>query len=210
LTLAIGIGATTAMFSLVNAVLLRPLPFAEPAGLARIYTEIQTPDGAQPRFRAATNEFLALRRDSQSWASLDAWSASAANVRDRFGAVADQRRGGNRRPSSRRSRAAGARPAPRAARRRARRPLVALISYRLWQNAFGGDPAIVGRDLVLNGRAAFDRRRDAGAVRVPDRRVVHRRRVGPDPDRSPRSRYYDHSVWMLGRLEAGACRCRRR
>jgi len=190
------------MFSLVNAVLLRPLPYAEPAGVARIYTQIQTPDGAQPRFRAATNEFLALRRDSQSWASLDAWSASAANVvtgseplRVNAAAVTgdlietlgvqpvlgrlllpqDDELGG---------------------------PLVALISYRLWQNAFGGDPAVVGRDLMLNGarhsivgvmpeRFAFP----IGESFTVD--VWAPMRIDPDLP------VYDHSVWMLGRLKPG-------
>ncbi|HUO68231.1 MAG TPA: ABC transporter permease, partial [Gammaproteobacteria bacterium] len=202
LTLAIGIGATTAMFSLVNAVLLRPLPYAEPAGLARIYTEIQTPDGVQPRFRAATNEFLALRRDSQSWTSLDAWSASAANavtgsepVRVNAAAVTggliqtlgvqpvlgrllvpqDDELGG---------------------------PLVALISYRLWQNAFGGDPAVVGRDLVLNGA------RHSIVGVMPERFAFP---IGESftvdawaPMRiDPALPVYDHSVWMLGRLKPG-------
>ena len=201
LTLAIGIGATTAMFSLVNAVLLRPLPYAEPAGLARIYTEIQTPDGVQPRFRAATNEFLALRRDSYSWASLDAWSASAANllasepVRVNAAAVTgnlietlgvqpllgrllvpqDDELGG---------------------------PLVALISYRLWQNAFGGDPAVVGRDLVLNGA------RHSIIGVMPERFAFP---LGESftvdvwtPIRiDPALPVYDHSVWMLGRLKPG-------
>ena len=202
LTLAIGIGATTAMFSLVNAVLLRPLPFAEPAGLAPIYTEIQTPDGVQPRFRASTNEFLALRRDSQSWASLDAWSASAANVVTgseplRINAAAvtgglietlgvqpvlgrllvprDDELGG---------------------------PLVALISHRLWQNAFGGDPAIVGRDLVLNGA------RHSIVGVMPERFAFP---IGESftvdvwaPIRiDPAQPVYDHSVWMLGRLKPG-------
>ena len=202
LTLAIGIGATTAMFSLVNAVLLRPLPYAEPAGLARIYTEIQTPDGVQPRFKASTNEFRALRRDSQSWVSLDAWSASAANVvtaSEPLRVNAAVVTGGlietlgvqpvlGRLLVSQDDELGG--------------PLVALISYRLWQNAFGGDPAIVGRDLVLNGA------RHSIVGVMPERFAFP---IGESftvdvwsPIRiDPALPVYDHSVWMLGRLKPG-------
>src|SRR5450755_2335410 len=81
LCLMLGIGATTGIFSVVNAVLLRPLPYTHPEQLIRVYTEFPTfPNGGLHRFWASGPEFLDLRHDTKSWASLDAWIVSGANI----------------------------------------------------------------------------------------------------------------------------------
>src|SRR5271163_4051206 len=81
LCLALGIGATTAIFSVVNAVLLRPLAYRQPDQLVRVYTEFPTfPNGGLPRFWTSAPEFFDLRRDTHSWASLDAWQVGGTNL----------------------------------------------------------------------------------------------------------------------------------
>src|ERR1700704_7203534 len=81
LCLMLGIGATTGIFTVVNAVLLQPLPYAHPEQLIRIYTEFPTfPNGGLHRFWTSGPEFLDLRRDTHSWASLDLWVSGGANL----------------------------------------------------------------------------------------------------------------------------------
>src|ERR1700731_894530 len=81
LCLALGIGATTAIFSVVNAVVLRPLPFTQPDRLVRIYTEFPTfPNGGLRRFWTSAPEYFDLKRDTRMWETLDAWTVGAANL----------------------------------------------------------------------------------------------------------------------------------
>jgi putative ABC transport system permease protein len=81
LCLALGIGGTTAIFSIVYAVLLRPLPYSHPEQLIRLYTEFPNfPNGGLRRFWISPPEFLDLRRYSHSWQTLDAWVNGGANL----------------------------------------------------------------------------------------------------------------------------------
>ncbi len=153
LCLALGIGATTAIFSVVNAVLLRPLAYRQPDKLIRVYTEFPTfPNGGLRRFWTSAPEFLDLRRDTKSWESLDAWSNDGATIAGLIQPVrvtASFVSGGM-------LRSLGVQPVigrlitpadddPAA-------PVVADISYGLWQSAFGGDKNILGKETYLNGQ----------------------------------------------------------
>src|SRR2546429_9512124 len=80
LCLMLGIGATTGIFTVVNAVLLHPLPYSHPEQLIRVYTEFPTfPNGGLHRFWTFGPEFLGLRRNIHFWASLDDWFTGCSN-----------------------------------------------------------------------------------------------------------------------------------
>jgi putative ABC transport system permease protein len=79
--LALGIGGTTAIFSVVHAVLLRPLGYREPDRLVRLYTEFPTfPNGGLRRFWISPPEYYELSHELDSWESLDAWSTGGVNL----------------------------------------------------------------------------------------------------------------------------------
>jgi putative ABC transport system permease protein len=151
-TLALGIGATVAVFSVVNATLLRPLPYAEPDRLALIYSSgPNLPNGDVAHFGLTEAEYLDIQRESRSWQSLDAWLPRDANITtdaeparipasfvtgglmSSLGVAAAYGR-----VISAQDGEPGAQP-------------VAVLSHDLWQRAFGGDRALVGRDVVFNG-----------------------------------------------------------
>jgi len=152
LCLMLGIGATTGIFTVVNAVLLQPLPYAHPQQLIRIYTEFPTfPNGGLHRFWTSGPEFLDLRRDTHSWASLDAWITGGANLAGKTQPVrvtAAYVSGGLLETLG---------VAPVAGRLISPSDdvpgtqVVADISYGTWQSVFAGDPNVVGRETYLDG-----------------------------------------------------------
>src|SRR5262245_43733793 len=71
ITLALGIGANTAIFSAVNAVLLRPLPYERPERLVALYTA--SPTVGYPRSGLTEAEFIQLRQENRSFAELAGW-----------------------------------------------------------------------------------------------------------------------------------------
>jgi putative ABC transport system permease protein len=153
LCLTLGIGATTGIFTVVNAVLLQPLPYSHPEQLIRVYTEFPTfPNGGLHRFWTSGPEFLDLRRDTHSWASLDAWVSGGVNLAGKTQPVrvtVAYLSGGlleslsvppiQGRLISQADDAPGA-------------PTIADISYGTWQTVFGSDPNVVGRETYLDGQ----------------------------------------------------------
>ena len=150
LTLALGIGANTAIFSTVDAVLLRPLPFGNPDGLAMVW-EDNTTTGVSRNNPAPAN-FVDWKTRNRVFSDMAATYGASANLTDEgrpelvlgravtpnFFAVLQVRPIYGRVFTDDEDRQ-GAQ--------------VVVIGYELWQRRFGGDPAGIGRTLTMNGTA---------------------------------------------------------
>jgi putative ABC transport system permease protein len=149
LTLALGIGATTTIFSVVHAVILRPLPYREPDRLVRLYSEITGKIGL-PRVGLATVQFRDLRRDCRTCAAVAAWRGVSASLA-----------GGDRPVRVHAVYAThellpllGVRPALGrwfdASENRPGDPQVVVLGHDVWQRVFNGDPAVIGKPVQLD------------------------------------------------------------
>src|SRR5262245_5687057 len=149
LTLALGIGANSAVFSVVNAVLLRQLPFREPGRLVAVFSRMT--DGDRHPFTLPDFiDFRDRRRTLEGIAAFGTWNPNLtgsgdperlSGVRvsaDLFEVLGVQAIAG------RTLRAADDTPGS---------ERVAVLSDGLWRRRFGADPGVVGRKVVLNGAA---------------------------------------------------------
>ena len=152
LCLALGIGATTAIFSVVNAVLLRQLPYAHADRLVRVFTEFPNfPNGGLRHFWVSPPEYLDLKRDAMGFEAVEGWANFGVNlagasepVRSTAGFVT-----GGLLPMLGVTPIQGRLLSPQDD--AANAPLTAVISYGLWQRAFGGEASVLGRDIRMNG-----------------------------------------------------------
>ncbi|MFI5185071.1 MAG: ABC transporter permease, partial [Vicinamibacteria bacterium] len=146
-TLGLGVGAATAMFSLVDAVLLRPLPFDQPDRLVELWTAI--PRDGISRFRVSSFDFARWREESGLFERLALTGGASATLtgageaarlpgvrvtEDYFAALGVHAQLGrvfspdDYRPSA--------------------EPVV-VLSQALWVGRFGADPAVLGRTVML-------------------------------------------------------------
>ncbi|MDB6040849.1 MAG: hypothetical protein JWM99_4690, partial [Verrucomicrobiales bacterium] len=153
LCLGLGIGATTAVFSVVNAVLLRPLAYLKPNELIRVYTEFPNfPNGGLRRFALSPPEYLDLKRLFKSSDSVEAWITSGVNVssRNEPARVTAAAVTGSLLNTLGVSPTLGRLLTPADDLPGVDR--VANISFGLWQRMFGADPNVVGQEVTLMGR----------------------------------------------------------
>jgi putative ABC transport system permease protein len=149
-TLAIGIGANTAIFSVLNTVMLRPLPFPEPDRLVRVWES--NPEGGWPQFGVSHGNFLDWRARTTTFerlaaASVASFSLTSTNeaeiLRGRAVSVDFLPALGVVPAIGRNFRVDEDRP-----RTDAR---VAIITHEVWQRLFGGDPNVLQKTLTLDG-----------------------------------------------------------
>jgi len=152
LTLALGIGANTAIFTVINALLLRPLPYPESERLVIVWQDLRARGGPATEWPGPSQQFdwKAQKDVFESLTSVRGWSASLAGgdmpeallgeqtTYDYFDVV--------------RTRPALGRPfaeaddVPNA-------PRVVILSHGLWMRRFGGDPSVIGRSVPINGES---------------------------------------------------------
>src|SRR3984957_10496979 len=148
LTLALGIGANTAIFSVVDAVLLRPLPFRAPDQLVALF-ETESASGNYPLTGA---DYLDWRAQNQTFEDMavysyqESFNASGAGEPERATIVETQ---------SNFFSMLGVEPLLGRAflngEDQAGRNHVAGLSYGFWQRNFGGEKSALGRSVILNG-----------------------------------------------------------
>jgi len=149
-TLGVGIGANTAMFSVVNGVLLKPLPFDEPGNLVTLW---HTAPGANiDRLPQSPSTYMVYRDDARSFERLALWTDSAVSITgldtpERVDAIyATHELLSVLKVAPALGRDFTAEDDMPASQERA------ILSYEYWQQRFGGDPGVLGRMITVNGR----------------------------------------------------------
>jgi predicted permease len=152
LTLALGIGANTAVFSVLSGYLLKPLPYPHSERLVQIGEHYKINDAnALPALLSIPN-YLSIKRDTHAFSSIGAYTWSNYVLRaggqtqrvEALSATASLFEVFKVKPYLGHLFEASA--------QQPGRGQVAVLSYRLWQHVFGGDPGVIGRTVRLDGK----------------------------------------------------------
>jgi putative ABC transport system permease protein len=151
LTLALGIGANTAIFSVINGVLLRPLDFRDPHRLFMLWTDNPIYQLGFHEFPAANTDLAEWRAAATSFEQFAAFQSSPADLSD----GGDPERVGGVEVTANLLPLLGVQPLLgrniSAEEEQPGRDRVALISHALWRRRFGGDAEILGKAITVNG-----------------------------------------------------------
>jgi predicted permease len=167
LTIALGIGSCTALFSVVNAVLLRPLPYAQPERLVFICTDLRNRNVSD--FPTAPGDLYDLRVQGDLFEGIAALTTGRQTIADddvppeqiiranvttnlfqllgariALGRDFVDEDGTPPKPQDPGQAAQGAQPEPPL-------PVFAILSHEFWQSRFGGDRGVLGRSIELSG-----------------------------------------------------------
>ncbi len=150
LTIAIGVGANSAVFSVVNGVLLKPLPYPDPEALIGVWQT--APKLNIENLNASPSDYFTFREENRTFQEFGLWNGGSVAVTGRDA------------PEQLRCiyltdgtlKALGVRPALgrwfTAEDDQAGKPEVAILTYGFWQRRFGGDPSVLGSRLVADGK----------------------------------------------------------
>ena len=195
-TLALGIGATTAIYTLLDAVVLRPLPYPDADRLVYIEHPVSGV-GADARWRMSVAGYFFFRTNSQTLTRIAAYNRSEATLvtadgaeRARSAAVSDNFFGvmGVRAFLGRGFNAADTRP---------NAPPVTILGYDYWRQRFDADPRIVGQTLNLGSRSHQIIGVAPPGLHLPDYQVQVWQPLELDPDAPAVNSHYLDAVARL-------------
>ncbi len=151
LTLALGIGANTAIFSVVENLLLRPLPYPQPERLVEIWN---TYPPQVPRAGLSPGDYADWRRQNASFSDMGAYASNSQGFN--LSGEGEPQRVEAGYADSGLFPMLGIRPAAgRAFFREEDRPgsaPIVILGHRLWQGRYGGDPGVIGRSISLDNQ----------------------------------------------------------
>jgi putative ABC transport system permease protein len=150
LTLALGIGGNTAIFSVVNAVLLKPLPYREPNRIVMLWTDNPSLNLGFHELPPTPPDLIEWRAQANSFEQIAGIRPSTADLSEQ----GDPERLGGAQVTANFFALLGAQPSlgrlfsPEEA--KPGQDKVAVISYGLWERHFGADPNVIGKTIVVN------------------------------------------------------------
>jgi putative ABC transport system permease protein len=196
--LALGIGVNSAIFSIVNTVLLRPLPFRD-ADRLMMLDEKWLP--RFPHFEATPNDFLHWRQQSGAFSEMSAFAGTPFNL------TGDDRpeRIPGARVSANLTSVLGIEPILgrgfTSEEDEAGNDRVVLLGYRLWQRRFAGDPRVVGKAVMLNDISFTVVGVMPSGFRFPQEAEIWKPMGFTQKDFTN-----GHFIWAVGRLKPGVTR----
>jgi putative ABC transport system permease protein len=197
LALALGVGANTAIFSVVNAVLLRPLPYTDPHRLVILWEKAATQDTS-----VSYPNFQDWRDQNQSFEQIAAFRRDSFNLTS----AGEPERLAGRMTSASFFQTLGAKPFKGtdfpAAEDRVGGQRVVILGHGFWQRRFGGDESIVGKQLTLNNQSYT-----VIGITAPDFRFGVDTDIfvllGQEEGRCFQSRGCHPGIYVIGRLKTG-------
>src|SRR3954447_3351899 len=197
LCVAIGIGANTSIFSVVNAILLRPFPYADPDRIVAVH-EIQKKNDVD-RAGLSNLDYRDLREQATSFSAITAYTQRSLT----FSGEGDPERVEGASIAWNLFPFLGVKPAIGRAfhedEDRVGAPGAVLLSHELWMRRFNGDPAVVGKTILVNAAAHTVVGVMPPGFKFPDNQLAWTP-LEPFVHDNPRS---ERSLAVLGRLKPG-------
>ena len=199
LTLAIGIGANTAIFSVLNGVLLKPLPYPDADRLVAIW-ETSHLQGLE-ELNASPSTYFTFREEGRTFQDIGVWRSDSVNITGSgepeqidaldvtdgvlpiLGTQPIRGRWFTRKDDSPGS------------------PKTVILTYGYWQRKFGGDPSIIGRRIMVDGDAS-----EIVGILPPSFRFMNSRAALIEPLQLDRAKVFvgQFSYQAVARLKPGA------